>query len=188
MFDALQQLDRQWFIAVNTGLSNPFFDLLMPILRNPPTWIPLYVFIIGYSIYRYRKTGLYFVLGIVLTFAITDGISAGLLKHWIKRVRPCNDVSMQAHVISRIGCCSGYSFPSAHAFNHFAIALFIAVVLGSRYRWIWPVGLLWAASISFAQVYVGVHYPIDVTVGGIMGAGFGTVFAMLYNKYFKLTE
>jgi undecaprenyl-diphosphatase len=40
-----------------------------------------------------------------------------------------------------------------------------------------PALLLWAAFIALAQVYVGVHYPGDVLVGGLLGAWIGWIVA-----------
>ena len=42
--------------------------------------------------------------------------------------------------------------------------------------------ILWAGSISFAQVYVGVHYPIDVTVGALIGGTIGYVIGTILKK------
>ncbi|MBK8556199.1 MAG: phosphatase PAP2 family protein [Lewinellaceae bacterium] len=76
-------------------------------------------------------------------------------------------------VIRRVSCGGGYSFTSSHAANHFAVAVFLAAVFGGLSRWLRPGLLLWAAVISFAQVYVGVHYPGDVLAGALLGAIIG---------------
>jgi undecaprenyl-diphosphatase len=87
---------------------------------------------------------------------------------------------MAATIVSRIDCGTGYSFPSSHASDHFAITVFLIIVFYRRYKWILPVGLLWAATISFAQVYVGVHYPFDVTAGAIYGTLVGWLFGWVF--------
>ena len=72
-------------------------------------------------------------------------------------------------------CGSGYSFTSSHATNHFAIALFLVLLWGRKHpflRYLFP---LWAASIALAQVYVGVHYPLDIFVGSLLGVGIGVL-------------
>ncbi|MEP6467754.1 MAG: phosphatase PAP2 family protein, partial [Parafilimonas sp.] len=40
----------------------------------------------------------------------------------------------------------------------------------------------WAATISYGQVYVGVHYPTDVIGGAIIGSIVGYCVALVYNK------
>lgn len=182
MPDYLLQLDRHLFYFINHNLGNAFFDLLMPILRNPLTWIPLYIFIFVYCLWRYKKQGLIIIVLLALTFAVADKGSAGLAKAYFKRARPCNDPAMAATIVSRINCGTGYSFPSAHASNHFAIAVFLIVVFYKRHKWILPMALIWAAAISFAQVYVGVHYPVDVTVGAIYGTLVGLLFGWIFWK------
>jgi undecaprenyl-diphosphatase len=44
--------------------------------------------------------------------------------------------------------------------------------------------LLWALSISLAQVYVGKHYPLDVLGGALLGSGLALVGATVFNRYF----
>ena len=53
MIDPLIAFDKELFLSVNQGMSNAFFDWLMPILRNRFTWAPLYLFIIIFSIKNY---------------------------------------------------------------------------------------------------------------------------------------
>ncbi len=183
MIDHIIQFDKHLFNFINLDLGNAFFDWLMPVLREPRTWIPLYVFIIGFSIYRYRKTGLYIILALLLAFAVADSGSAGLGKHIFKRIRPCNDPAMGNSIITRIPCGTGYSFPSAHASNHFALAVLLCLIFGKKRRWLWILAILWAASICFAQVYVGVHYPIDVTVGALFGSLVGWLVYRLFKKF-----
>jgi undecaprenyl-diphosphatase len=51
----------------------------------------------------------------------------------------------------------------------------------------WPsVFFLWAFSIAFAQVYVGVHYPLDVISGGLIGILIGYLCGKSFNKNYGL--
>jgi undecaprenyl-diphosphatase len=45
--------------------------------------------------------------------------------------------------------------------------------------------IIWAAGIAFAQVYVGVHYPLDVVAGGLLGALIGWAVAWYYRNRLK---
>ncbi len=41
---------------------------------------------------------------------------------------------------------------------------------------------VWALIPSYAQVYVGVHFPLDVICGAIAGLGLGYFVATVFNK------
>ena len=87
-----------------------------------------------------------------------------------------------------VPCGAGFSFPSSHAANHFALAVFSAITLGHLGRWIWYVAILWAALVSYAQVYVGVHFPLDVTCGGLLGIAAGLFTAKIFRAKFDLRQ
>lgn len=187
MLEELIKLDQQLFHAINTGLSNAFFDGLMPILRNKYTWVPLYIFFIAYAIKTYRQKGLYLILFFAATVGIADFGSASVFKPAFNRSRPCNDIKIQQTMILRVPCGNGKSFPSTHASDHFAIAIFLVVVFYKKWKPIIPIAIIWAASICFAQVYVGVHYPFDVTFGMLFGSSIGFLMAKLFIKIIPIS-
>lgn len=178
----LLQFDEQLFHLINGEWHVPWLDAIMPVWRDKKTWIPLYLLLAAFSIWRFRLRGLWWIMALALTVGLADATSSHLIKKNVQRVRPCNDVEMQAQVNLLAGCGSGYSFTSSHATNHFAMATFIALTLGVLYPWLrWPFWL-WAGSIAFGQVYVGVHYPLDVIAGSLLGALIGYIVAILYWK------
>ena len=176
------QFDEHLFHLINQHWQNAFFDWLLPHWRNKYFWIPLYVCITIFTIWKLRAKSIIFLVAVILTITLSDTISSKVVKPTIQRLRPCNVERLEAVVIERIPCGGGYSFTSSHATNHFALAVFLSLTLGARYRRIrWPL-LLWAASIAYAQVYVGVHYPLDVVAGAILGTVIGLVMAKIYKK------
>jgi membrane-associated phospholipid phosphatase len=182
MPDFLLQTDRHLFHFVNHDLANPFFDWIMPWLRHPPTWIPLYLFIIGFCAWKFKKTAVLIIVLMALSAGFADKTSAGFVKPLVHRLRPCNEPIVSKTTITRVDCGTGYSFPSTHATDHFAMAFFLIFLFYKRWRWILLWGILWAGSISFAQVYVGVHYPLDVFCGTLYGIFVGWLFAWLFRK------
>jgi len=182
MIESLQQFDVALFLKIHRGLSNGFFDWLLPLMRNRFFWSPLYLFILVFCIKEYKKRGFYIIGMILLTFIIGDQVSAQLIKRLVARTRPCNEISLVNHIIHRVPCGSGYSFPSSHATNHFAIAVFLIVIFYDKWKPILPLGLFWAFLISFSQIYVGVHYPIDTLVGAILGICIGLLTAKIYKS------
>lgn len=190
MLEQIIQFDQYLFFAINQGLSNPVFDWLMPILRNRFSWTPLYLFIVIFLVRNYGKKGWLILIFLGLTFGFTDYFSSSIIKPAVERLRPCNDLLLKSEVRNIVACGTGYSFPSSHAANHFAIAVFLILLFYHKWKWILPVGLLWASSISFAQIYVGVHYPIDVLSGAILGSMIAYIMSsiLLVNKAFKLWQ
>lgn len=183
MLDQLIQFDKEFFLAINQGLSNPIFDWLLPIMRNPYTWAPLYLFLIIFLIKHYGKMGALIVACILINFAATDAISSHLLKKNIKRIRPCNDIEFKHDVNVRVRCGSGYSFTSSHATNHFGMAVFLIVLFRRKWKPALAVGLAWAAIISVSQIYVGVHYPIDILCGALLGSLIGFINGSLFKRF-----
>lgn len=180
MLDQLLQLDHELFLSINKGLSNSFFDWLMPLLRNRFFWTPVYVFIVIFLIRNYGKRGLVCILFLLLTFALSDFISASVVKPSFERLRPCNEQGFNTEIVTRVPCGSGFSFPSTHATNHFAIAMFLSFIFHRKFRWIVPLTFLWAFSVAFAQVYVGVHFPVDVTSGALLGCIIGYITGAIF--------
>lgn len=171
--ESLIYYDQQIFFFINRQLSNPAFDFIMPYVRERDFWIPLYVLLVFYFVRLLKKWSWVALVTTAITIVITDQLSSSLIKPWIGRLRPCNDPSLAEQVQLIVNCGSGFSFVSSHAANHFGIACFLIVMLQHRLKWILPVALFWAALVSFAQVYVGVHYPLDVICGGLLGVAIG---------------
>lgn len=169
MIESLHQFDVDLFLMIYRGLSNPFFDWLLPLMRNRYFWAPLYLFLIIFCVKQYQKKGWLIIGMLLVTFAIGDLTASRLIKSSVRRIRPCNELTLTNVIIHRVPCGSGYSFPSAHATNHFAIGVYLSILFYKRWRPMVLLALGWAFVISFSQIYVGVHYPIDVFCGAIRG-------------------
>jgi undecaprenyl-diphosphatase len=178
----LLQIDQNLFFFINEGFQNPFFDATLPWWRNKYFWVPLYVFIASFLILNFQKKGFFIILGLIASIGISDITSSQLIKKTVKRVRPCNDTQIKEGVHLLIPCGGGYSFTSSHATNHFTVATFLILTLGQVFSWIKLPLLLWATSIAFAQVYVGVHYPLDIIGGAMLGIIVGYLTFLLFSK------
>ena len=176
MIETLRHIDRALFHYINHDLANPVLDMLCPWFREKLTWTPFYL-AAAYLIFRKygaKKTLLLIALG-AATILISDQTS-NLFKHFVHRLRPCNNPELKDGVRLMIESCGvGYSFVSAHAANHFALATFMSFLVGGK-KGLMALLFIWAASVALSQVYVGVHYPADITGGAIIGiiAGFIT--------------
>jgi len=183
MFETLEHWDQKMFIRLNSEWTNGFFDSIMPFLRNGAHWYPLYLFLGAFVVMNFRKSGGWWILFFVATIAITDMVGTYVFKHTIERLRPCSDPDFYFNVRLLVERCSGgYSFTSNHAANHFGMATFLFITFRS-FMGKWAlVFYLWAILIAYAQVYVGVHYPLDVIAGSLIGLFAGTFTGVVFNK------
>lgn len=179
--------DLETLIWINQGWSNSFFDLIFPVLRNKYFWVWLYLIILYIAIKKDKRFWILLILAGTTVF-LCDGISAGLIKPYVGRIRPCNDPSVVDQIRLLVPCGSGYSFISAHASNHFGLAMIFSGYLSQWYRPrnLYLIFLPWAAFISIAQVYVGVHYPLDVFFGALLGISIGSILIKAYIGAVKL--
>jgi len=179
-------LDYTVWYYLNTVWHNAFLDTVIPYFRNQWTWVPLYLFLLVFMLQNFKRTGIIWCLFFLGTFAISDQLSAHVLKEIFVRIRPCNDPNLAGMVHNIVPCGSGYSFPSSHAANHFSLATFMSLTLKRFGKWISWFSFLWAALVAYAQVYVGVHFPLDVFCGGLLGIAVGIFTARIFHFKFQL--
>lgn len=181
----INELDTKLFLLINTEFTNSFLDKVYPWWREGNTWMPLYLFIIIFLLVNFKQKALGWILFAIITIAIADQLSSHLIKPFFERPRPCND-PMLMHQIRLLlnGCSGGFSFTSSHATNHFSFAVFVLQTLGfTMGKWKYLL-ILWAATIAYGQVYVGVHYPLDILVGTILGISVGLFTSKIFHQFF----
>ena len=137
----------------------------------------------AFLFYKYQWKGVVLVAAVGLTVGLADIMSSKVLKKNVERLRPCQNTEVRAEARLLVGCGHSYSFTSSHAANHFALATFLALTLGRAYRRMRLPLLLWAASIAYGQVYVGVHYPLDVLFGALTGILIAYIMAKVYLRW-----
>jgi membrane-associated phospholipid phosphatase len=179
--------DQLLFIKINTVWTNSFLDTVYPFWRDPYTWAPLYLFLVVFIFQNFGWKSWTWLAFFLLTFAITDQLSSHFIKYWVNRPRPCQDDLMGPYVRELLGRCPGNpSFPSSHATNHFGLAFFLYFTLKPYIKNWGYFFFFWAATISYGQIYVGVHYPSDVLGGAIIGSFVGWLTAFEYNRFIGL--
>jgi undecaprenyl-diphosphatase len=169
MTDFLQQLDTLCFYFFNRTIQNSFFDVLMPWITDLNKQRPVLAVVailLGTLAYRGGRKERVAVFVLVVAVAISDHMNSSIVKYLLERPRPCH-VLTNVHLL--VGCGSGYSFPSSHAVNNFCGAIVLAFFFQKAARWLF----LFAATVAFSRVYVGVHYPSDVLAGAVIGLACG---------------
>ena len=180
MLEALLDWDHKFFLYLN-GLGTPAWDTFWQYISNKLSAIPIYLFLLllSYQKYGLKKT---FVLLITVAFLITvtDQLS-NFFKHGLGRLRPCHDpelIDLMRLVKSRCGGKFGYF--SAHAANSFALAVFFWQILKSELKHVGLVLFIWAFFVAYSRIYIGVHFPLDVITGALLGSLFGWLFSKLF--------
>ncbi len=181
------ELDKHLFTIINSKWHSNFLDATLPLLRHAMVWAPFYLFMILFGLINFKKTGVWWVLFAAGTVALTNIISSDFIKENIFRLRPCNDPEMAANLRFLLSYKpQSSSFTSSHAANHFGLAAFFFFTLSPKIgKWAW-LFFAWATIVIYAQVYVGVHYPLDVICGGLVGFLFGYLSARSFNKNYSL--
>ena len=189
MFDWLLHIDHELFTFLN-GLHSDWMDPIQYWISHKFFWIPLYAFLLYRVIKHYKKKAFLIVALIVVLVASTDQLS-GLSKQSLGRYRPCQEESWhrpRPHLVDN-HCGGKYGFYSAHASSSFALAIFLGTLLIPTFKNVRKYLLIWAFVVAYSRVYLGVHYPSDIFVGGIVGIGIGGSFVYFYSflekKYFS---
>lgn len=176
--DWLLELDTRLFLAIN-GLHNAPWDSIMWWISGRFTWWPFYLLILAYLGVTKKFELLPMILFIAVGITLTDQTSVHLFKNVFHRLRPCHEPLLEGMVHLVNNKCGGqYGFISSHASNAFGVALL--VISWSHRNWMTAVMLTWALLVGYSRIYLGMHYPGDVIVGGLWGAICGWLMGRLY--------
>jgi len=181
MLEFLNQIDTSVFLFLN-GMHNEFFDFLMYWITKQETWYPFYTLIIIWMFWKYKLKALLPFLMIILGVVISDQFTSGFMKPFFERLRPCHDsdINQLVHIVA--GCGGLYGFASGHASNSFFLAFLLFFFFRTQFKYPWLI-FIWAALVSYSRVYVGVHYPGDIIVGGLIGYLVAVLLYWTYNRF-----
>ena len=173
----LQELDRKLFVAVNDGWTHPVLDLFFPLwtdIQKNPVFITLVILCLGFITYKKQWRTIFILMTCVLGSVMADAINGKILKTFFERPRP-------VAVILRVAEQGSYSFPSGHSVTMFFITTYLALFF-PRIRYF---VMFLAVLTALSRVYVGVHYPGDVTAGAIVGMLLAFIFYKGINLFMK---
>ena len=184
--DSLIHTDKDLFLWLN-GQHNSFWDVVMVVITYKFTWIPLYGILIYGLISLYKKKAVGYLLCIIAVVALSDQIASGLFKPYFMRLRPCHDpvIGSLVHVLG--GCGGPYGFVSSHAATGFGIATALNLLPFPRlklFNWLY----IWALLYSYSRIYVGVHYPLDILVGALVGTLVAIILVSIYRLSIRRSE
>lgn len=184
-FSTIQNIDfqvLQWF----NGSNNVILDQLALVLTSGFTWIPLYV-VLFIVVMRNNETMMQIGLVVgsaLLCILFADGFADGIIKPLAERWRPSNDplVKYSVQVVDNLRM-KDYGFCSAHAANTMSIAVFFSLLVRSRMLTITMI--VWSLVNCWTRLYLGVHYPLDIATGLLLGSVVGFLVYLLYHRMYR---
>ena len=167
IIDTLKLWDSTLFLFIN-GMHAPFFDGIMFAISYKFTWVPLYIAVLYMVIKHWKRESIWIILALIFCIVIADQVSSGFIKHLVERLRP----SHASHLTGLVHLVNGYSgglygFVSSHAANSFGFALLSSLIFRQKNYSI--LLFVWAVLTAYSRVYLGVHYPLDIVGGIIVG-------------------
>lgn len=170
MIDFLTELDTDILLAIN-GFRLKALDQFMFLLSSKLVWVPLYVVALVLVIRLYGwRSGLLIAAGAGLAVCLADQACSSLIRPLVERMRPSNPLNPVSSMVQLVNGYHGgrYGFPSCHAANTVAVALFLSMVF--RYcRMIVLTLAVWVLLNCYSRMYLGVHYPGDIVAGALVG-------------------
>lgn len=183
ILENIAELDT-WLLLQINGFNHEIADPFIKAFSGKGVWVPFYVSIAAtlWWIYGWRRA-LIFILAIGAAVGLSDFTCNSIIRPMVQRLRPThpdNVISPLVHIVN--GYRSGnYGFPSCHATNAVALALFSSLLIRRR-AYVVCISL-WALAQCYSRLYLGVHYPGDLFAGAFIGTAYSALCYMLVTKY-----
>ncbi len=179
MFEKLLEWDRATFIYLNNlGVEN--YDTFWTTVTNFPTWIPLFILFIVLIFLKYPKREAFFILLTIIFLIVFISVATDVTKDYFERLRPNNDSGVNT-LIRILKTPITYSFFSGHAASSFSITTVMVLFLRRRFKWSW-LFYIWPILFASSRIFVGVHYPLDIIVGALVGILTAIAFYKMYTN------
>ncbi len=177
--------DTALLIAINQSWAAPWADTFFIWISERKTFTaPLLLLILMILTKNHGLNGLKLWGLLAVAIALGDQFGA-LLKELFSQPRPCAvifDLIRQPKNLTGGSCgATTTGTPSSHALNFFLTATFLGLTLRSL-RWFTPL-LVIAIAVGLSRIYLGVHYPSQVVLGGMIGTLLAIALAWLCQRY-----
>ena len=178
IWSQLVAFDHHLFHLINREWVNRHLDRIMIFLTNFDETRYILIGVALMLLITQRRYGFKIILACLIAVGISDSLAARVIKPHFHRSRP-QFVERDMRLIVPSQNTPG--FVSNHAANSFAVATVLGSAMPSAF---WP-SMMIATAIAYSRVYVGVHYPLDVAGGALIGYVIGTLIWLLFQKLFN---
>lgn len=172
----IDNVDVACFYLINHSLQTLLLDRCLPWLSNAGEAGLIWV-LTGLALYVTGRPALRQAALLMLAAVLFSYLTGECIKHLLQRPRPFETIADAALLVRPVYT---YSFPSEHAANAFAAAL----VLWRKLRGLTWLLFLLAPAMALSRVYVGVHYPLDILAGSLMGLACAALVLKYENRLF----
>ena len=180
--ETLISWDKDLFLTLN-GIHHPMVDVLMFYISKMWIWVPLYLGVIYFIVRKWKMEAIWIILSIVICVVLTDQLT-NLTKEIFQRLRPSHEPDLQGLVHHVNGYVGGrFGFVSGHSSNVFGFALLSSLIIKNMY-YTWSI-FTWATIVAYSRIYLGVHYPLDIFGGIVLGVGIATIVYLILDKFRK---
>lgn len=164
-FSWAQTKETKWLISINSNESTFADNYFKPISATTSyvtaaAWLTHAGIAFTTKNKPLQRKSLTIFAGIATAAVLTT-----TLKYTIQRPRP---FVTYPQIIKKTDAGSP-SFPSGHTSDAFATAT--AFSLAHPKWYIIAPAYIWASSVGYSRLYLGVHYPSDVLMGALVGSG-----------------
>ncbi len=182
MLQKILEWDRDLFIYLNS-LGIERLDGFWSFVTDIYTWIPLFIFFIGLLFWKFgKRDGLLMTLTVIVMFLVVITMT-DLVKEYVARLRPNNETEINT-LIRILKSPTNFSFWSGHAASSVSITTLVFLFVRDRFRWAW-LFFIWPLIFATSRIYVGVHYPVDILVGALVGFVSARLFYLLYIRFIQ---
>ncbi len=179
LLDSIIQKDKELLIFLN-NLGGEQWDSFWLLITSQFNWTPLFLFIFYLVIKSFGwKKGGFVILAMIVLVAFSDQF-VNLIKNTTARLRPNNDPEI-SHLLRTFIRPQSFSFISGHATTSTFFSVFVILLFREKYKSIYLI-LVFPFIFAYSRLYLGVHFPIDVSLGILTGVLLANIYYFLFNK------